>query len=125
MNAIPKALRLELASDPYYKRCARAGLHQHECAGRITWEHALYFQGKQVQARYSILPLCAKAHGVDQFLDGGDLDKNINEWIALNRATAKELAGLSRARDYRRYREYLNGRFGPYTEPQLEAAILY
>lgn len=126
MNNIPPKLRRELAADPYYKQCAREGLFGHECDGRITWEHALYFGGKQIQKRFAILPLCAKAHNVDLWQDRGDLDKTINEWIALNRASQDELLEVSKARDYFLYRGYLNRRYGLYIAPRIEPlAIAY
>lgn len=114
MKAIPLALRRQLSNDPYYKVCARAGLHNHTCDGRITWEHALIYAGGQIQARYAIIPLCAKAHAVDGYQDGGDLDKRCNEWIALNRATPDEILSISKAKDYFYRKNFLNKIFGVY-----------
>ncbi len=116
MNNIPPKLRKQLAADPYYQKCARAGLHDHECGGRVTWEHALTFQGKQVQARYAILPICARGHEVDGYQDGGDLNKEVHLWIALNRATDEELASISRAYRYIEKRDRLNAIYGVYHE---------
>lgn len=118
MNNIPQKLRKELAADPFYKTCALAGLFQHECDGRITWEHTLIYAGKQIQARFAIVPLCAKAHSVDQFQDAGDLNKKINVWVALNRASDDDLLSISKAVDYFLYRSHLNEYFGcVYREP--------
>lgn len=114
MHNIPLSLRKELATDPYYSTCARKGLHGHECGGRVTWEHALIYAGVQVQKRFAIIPLCAKAHAVDGFQDGGDFSKDINVWIALNRATEEELLEISRAVDHFRLRNALNIKYGPY-----------
>lgn len=126
MNALPTKLRRELASDPYYRTCARAGIHEHRCAGRITWEHSMYFGGSQLQKRWCIIPLCAKAHNVDEWQDRGDMDKEVNVWIALNRATQEEILEVSKGRDYFLYRGYLNRRFGQYIAPNLEPlAIAY
>ncbi|MBN8966102.1 MAG: hypothetical protein J0H89_12160 [Rhizobiales bacterium] len=127
MNNIPAALRAELAADPYYRHCAYQDVvGRHFCEGRITWEHALYFQGVQIQKRFAILPLCEKAHGIGRFMDAGDLDKRINQWIALNRATDAELRAISKAVDYIHHRDYLNRLYGPYSEPQAELpAIAY
>lgn len=103
--------------EPYYHRCARQdALHDHECApnplnGRlIEWEHALIFAGKKVQKRFAIVPLCWWAHS------GPGLVKEINVWIALNRATDGELLELSSggARDYFRIRAALNKKYGVY-----------
>jgi len=116
-----------MANDRYYLHCAREGLHGHECAGRITWEHSMYYKGSQLQKRWAIIPLCAKAHNCDEWQDRGDMDKSINEWIALNRATQDEILEICRARDYFRYRAFLNNRYGAYVAPppMVEDGIAY
>lgn len=123
MNNIPSKLRSEIKDDPYYRFCARADVH--ECAGRITWEHALTFRGSQIQKRFAILPLCAKAHSVDEFQDGGDLNKEINIWMCLNRATDEELCEISKAKDYFFERRRLNEKYGYYREPANLSFINY
>lgn len=124
MNNLPCKLRARLASDPFYKTCARKDLFGHECAGRITWEHAMTFGGKQIQTMYSIVPLCEKAHSVDNYQDAGDLNKKLNVWIALNRATDDELVSISKAMDYFRYRSFLNEYFGfAYKEPIFDPIL--
>lgn len=126
MNNLPPKLRKELVADPFYKTCAREGLFDHECGGRITWEHAMYFAGKQIQKKWAIIPLCAKAHSVDNFQDGGDLDKHLNEWIALNRATDEDLLPVCKTIDYFHYRHTLNIKYGKaYIEPILEESLAY
>lgn len=125
MNNIPTKLRKELAGDSYYRHCAREGLHGHECAGRVTWEHAMYFNGSQLQKRWAIVPLCAKAHSVDEWQDRGDMDKEINQWIALNRASQDDLLEVSKATDYFLYRGYLNRKYGAYVAPEADLAIAY
>jgi len=42
---------------------------------------------------------------------GTGLKKEINIWIALNRAELKELKRISKARNYIQYREYLNKKY--------------
>jgi hypothetical protein len=78
MHPIPPKLRRDLAADPWYSSCARAS---GECRGRITWEHALMYAGKQVQERFAIIPLCEWHHL------GDGLVKRINVEIAMARAT--------------------------------------
>ena len=106
---IPKKILAEMNDSPEYARCALSEYHQ--CEGRITREHAVYYQGKRIQARWAIIPLCAKYHSVDQFQDNGLLNKSMNRWIALNRATEEELESYERA-NFVRERDILNGRFG-------------
>lgn len=117
MNKIPPKLREELASDRYYRRCARyEALIDHICEAdpltgkMIEWEHTMYWKGSQLQKRWCIIPICWLVHR------GGKLNKEINEWIALNRATDEELEEISKAVDYKHKREYLNKKYGNYTE---------
>lgn len=53
----------------------------------VTFEHALTYVGRQIQERFSILPLCEWHHSVNQFQDGGSMNKRININIAMSRAT--------------------------------------
>lgn len=111
--AIPLKQRKDMALDPYYRVCARQeALHDHECKGRITWEHALTHAGKKVQARWAIIPLCEWAHSVNRCQDGGGLNKGINVWLALNRATNADLVQISKAIDYVRMRAVLDAKYG-------------
>jgi len=88
MRPIPAKLRQEMASDPYYKTCARKNA---ECNGRITWEHAWIYGGNQINEKWAIIPLCEYHHAVNSFQDGGDLDKKENQRISLSRATFDDL----------------------------------
>ena len=112
MNNIPPRLRKQLAADPEYKRCALEGLH--ECGGRITYEHTLIVAGRQLQERWAIIPLCARGHEVDGYQDAHTMDKQMNVWVALNRATDDDLRAVSRAVNYIRERARLNSIYGPY-----------
>jgi hypothetical protein len=82
MTPIPERIKRILEIDPYYHTCARSGS---DCKGRITWEHAIIYAGKQVQEKWAIIPLCEYHHL------GKGLDKQINIFIALSRATPEEL----------------------------------
>lgn len=102
-----------MAMDPFYSRCARNTLlDDHECeadpvTGRlIEWEHALIHASNQVNEEWAIIPSCWWAHR------GPGLIKEINVWIALNRATDEELISCSKAVDYLRTRCVLNVKYG-------------
>lgn len=84
MRKIPPKLREQIAEDPYMKVCAR--IKDGQCFGRITWEHAWIYGGKQINERWAIIPLCEYHH-----LRNG-LDKRKNEWISLKRARNEDLA---------------------------------
>lgn len=85
MNNIPKKVKDEILQDPFYRFCARAKEPDEICIGRITWEHALLYGGKQVQEKFAIIPLCEYHHL------GDGLDKSINVRIALSRAAPQDL----------------------------------
>ena len=116
MSRIPKKLLDDILEDPFYKTCARAGLHGHVCEGRVTFEHALIYGGKQVQKKFAILPLCEGAHSVGRCQDAGDLNKEVNVWICLNRASIYELVSISKAIDYTRMKDMLNKKYGMYLD---------
>jgi hypothetical protein len=112
MNNIPRKLREEMASDPYYGMCARQALfHDHVCGADpltgklIEWEHAIKYKGKQLQEKWAIVPLCYEAHR------GNLLDKDKNRYIALSRASNKDLASYDRA-DFIQQKTYLEEKYG-------------
>lgn len=123
MTQIPLKIKKKILADKFYTRCAREGFHGHECAGRITWEHAIIYAGKQVQEVWAIIPLCEKAHAVDHYQDGGDMNKEINEWVAFNRATDLELKGASKAINYMHRRYFLNQKYGVYTRKVVDNPV--
>ncbi len=90
-TTIPITLRKELTADPFYSTCSLYGQHGHQCDGRITWEHAIIVAGKSYQSKWSIIPLCAAGHGVDQFQDNHEMKKELNEWVALSRARPENI----------------------------------
>lgn len=96
--------------------CARH--NDGNCAGRITFEHALIYGGKQIDETWAILHLCEFHHAVGIYQDGGDLNKEKNVWIALNRATEQELIKYSKAVNYLQLRERLNKIYGTYNTNQ-------
>lgn len=116
MTKIPAKLLAEILANPFYKTCAKHGQYGHQCNGRITFEHSMIYAGKQLQVKFAIIPLCAFGHSVDQFQDGGDLDKEMNLWIALSRATDAELRMYSKAINYERERNRLNSIYGEYKQ---------
>ena len=87
MRPIPQKLRKEIADDPFMWVCIRKN---EDCAGRITWEHAFIYAGKQVNEKWAIVPLCYYHHL------GKGLDKRFNQKVALSRATPEDLAKYPR-----------------------------
>lgn len=114
--------------DPYYKVCALKGLHGHICGGRITKEHAIIYAGRRLNEYWAIVPICARGHEVDDFQDAHTMNKDLNRWIALNRASNVELRAISKVIDYLRERTRLNVKYGTYIPAVLklsESAINY
>lgn len=77
MHAIPIAVRHMLEIDPFMKRCI---WDNEDCQGRVEWEHALIYAGKQVQVWWAIVPCCTFHHR------GKGLDKGFNQAVAFARA---------------------------------------
>lgn len=93
MRTISTKVRQVLSEEPIL--CARRG--DGGCAGRITWEHACTYKGRQIDAVWAIIKLCERHHAVGFYQDCGDLDKEKNVWLALNRATDEELKSYEKA----------------------------
>ena len=114
MRPIPPKLREEMAADPLYKSCIRRRLlKDHVCQTDplkpfqvVEWEHTIQYAGKQLNEKWAIIPICWLVHR------GGKLNKEVNVWIALNRATDEELKAISKAEDYIAKRERLNAKYG-------------
>jgi hypothetical protein len=104
MNNIPPKLRAEIALDPFYQRCCITGAWSRNT--KIDWHHNLLFAGKQVQAKFAILPLAREVH------DNIVLHKEKCDWIMLNRATDEQLKKYSRAADLFAKRDRLNKKYG-------------
>jgi len=102
MNNIPLKLRAEMANDPYYKKCVRE--QDGDCNGRITYEHSMIYASRQIQERWAIVPLCWHHHL------GNGLKKEINQLIALRRATQSDLARYPR-KDWATLRKYLENKY--------------
>lgn len=103
--------REKINSDPFYRLCARRD--EGDCQGRTTMEHAVYYAGKRLDEWWALVPICAYHTCVDQFQDSGKMDKNKHLWIALNRASDKELNKYPRA-NFIEKRNLLNKKYGQY-----------
>lgn len=99
---IPEKLKQELLKNPYYRICARKG---DDCDGRITFEHAFIYAGKQIQEEWAIIPLCWYHHL------GKGLNKEINHYIALSRADLRDLRKRMPKKDWSQMFSYLNKKY--------------
>lgn len=94
-------------------------VHLGGCAGGITWEHALIYAGRQIDEAWAIIKLCEKHHGVNSYQDVTAVDKERSIWVALNKATDKELLQYSKVINYVKERKRLNEKYGVWTPPKF------
>ncbi len=96
-------MRLEMAVDPFYKRCCLTGARS-VYPNRLQWHHHFIFAGKRVNEKWCIVPLTDTMHDrVREPEIKNKLDK-----IVLNRATDEELKKYSKVEDLIAKRERLN-----------------
>lgn len=108
MRKIEPKLVKELEADPFYKQCCITGL-SHK-AVKIDWHHNLIYGGKQVNAKFCILPLADFVHR------NIVKHKEKCDWIMWNRATPEEIQKYSKAINYQRELQRLNKKYGQYSK---------
>lgn len=116
MRKISQKVKKQLLDEPDI--CA---LKDYNCDGRITWEHTLIYASKQIDEVWAIIKICEYHHAVGKYQDGGNLQKQKNVWVALNRATDDELRKYSKAIDYINLRKKLNEHYGIYHSSKRRA----
>jgi len=107
MRPIPQKLKDKLAKDPFMKTCVytRKDAPNHNCRGRITWEHAFSYSGRQINEAWAIIP-CCEAHN-----SGEAMDKRYNEFRALERADIEQIQKKHPKRDWWQLRYHLRTMF--------------
>lgn len=91
MRGTPKAALARIFAERTECEWKAARVEGHECAGRLTAEHAFLYRNSQVYEAWAIAVICEKAHGVGPFMGSGTR-KEISRWICLSRATEEEIA---------------------------------
>ena len=114
MRKIPAAVKAAILDDVFYEQCCLRHTDHGSCGGRITWEHAIIYAGRQLNEKWAIIPLCEKHHGVNSYQDVTAVKKELSVWVAVNMATDDELLAVSKAVNYVRERERLNNKYGVY-----------
>ena len=105
MRPIPPKLRREMEADPFYQKCCITGKSNE----KIDWHHNMTWKGRQLNMKFCILPLAKSVH------DNIVKYKEICDWIMLNRMTEQELIFYSKATNYIRERDRLNGIYGKFS----------
>jgi len=81
MHTTPKKVFAAVAErSPVCER--RKVLNDHECGGRLTFEHVWKYAGRQVNEPWAIITLCEWAHSLGPYMGTGGLDKRINEYLS-------------------------------------------
>jgi hypothetical protein len=104
MRAIPLKLRNELGDDPRWKVCSLA---DENCKGRIQWHHNFKYANKQIQEKFSIIPLCEHHHELAR----GSKYRDLIDWICISRATPEELAKYPRTNWVQMFK-FLRNKYG-------------
>lgn len=107
MRPIPKDLREQIASDPFMRYCVyeRNDAPNWYCRGRITWEHAWQYSGKQINEPWAIIP-CCEAHN-----SGEAMVKDYNRYVALLRADIKDLQARYPKKNWAQELKYLSDKY--------------
>lgn len=77
MRPIPEKLKKQIAQDPNMKFCI---YESPLCRGKVEWEHAFIYAGKQINEWWAIIGVCVYHHR------GAGLNKEFNQFKALDRA---------------------------------------
>ena len=106
MRAIPIKMRTQLAEDPDMGRCIwdLLGMSD-ECDGRIEFEHAIMYAGRQLNEPWAIVGACTYHHR------GPGLNKDLNRFMALRKANLDEVVVKYPKTDWRQIWSYLSKRF--------------
>lgn len=102
MRPIPKGLRWRITRDPFMKVCIH---DNHECKGRVEWEHAFTYAGKQINEFWAIVPVCTYHHR------GPGLNKEYNQFRAIIRADIESLCKRMPNKNWRQIKKYLCNKF--------------
>ena len=82
MRKIKKKLRTRISEDPQMRVCIywNDNAPNHDCDGRIEWEHAFIYAGKQINEEWAIVGCCTAHNRSDRMV------KEYNQFIALQKA---------------------------------------
>lgn len=104
MRPIPIELRKRIASNPFMQRCIYWGIRSNGCKGRVEWEHAFEYGGKQINEEWAIVPVCTYHHRIA-------LDKDYNRFRAIIRADIDDLQRRMPKKNWRQIKKYLVAKY--------------
>lgn len=85
------------------------------CGKTPQWHHQIMRGGRALNEAWAILPLCPEHH--DQ-VNHQKLHQ-LMDWVALNRATKKQLDDCSHIMKYKRRRAWLNSIYGEFRSEKI------
>lgn len=115
MRVISQKVKKKILADPFYSRCCITGLSSAEA--KIDWHHNLIYAGRQVDEKWTILPLAETYFGLNFHKYHQGISPAVQErmdWIMLNRGTDEDLKKYSKCVDLMTKRKKLNDKYGPY-----------
>lgn len=108
LTPIPPKVRAAIADDPFMALCVyeRQDAPNHDCSGRIEWEHAILYNGKRLNEPWAIIPCCTNHNR------GNAMVKEYNRYIALLRADIDDITRRYPKRNWRQELQYLKNKYG-------------
>ena len=108
LTPIPPKVKAEIASDPFMAICVYESQDapNHDCSGRIEWEHAILYAGKRLNEPWAIIPCCTSHNR------GQGIVKEYNRYRALLRADLDDISKRYPRHDWKQEFKYLQGKYG-------------
>ena len=104
---IPPDTRAEIALDPFMRTCIYVSDNapNKDCYGRVEWEHAWIYAGKQIQEVWAIVPCCTSHNR------GKGIVKSYNQYRSIIRADLDDLKKRYPKRNWDQDYLYLTGMY--------------
>ena len=114
---IPLKMRADIAKDKFMRYCIYKDdtAPNHDCYGRVEWEHAFMHTGRRLNEPWAIVPCCTSHNR------GKGLVKEYNQYRALLRAQEMLPGGIEDLVrryprvDWKQKLKYLHGKYGKET----------
>ncbi len=99
-------MRNQIAEDIEMSRCIYEQIGRgNECNGKVEWEHAIMYAGRQLNEPWAIVGVCTYHHR------GNGLNKNFNRFMAIRRADIEQVQAKYPKVDWWQVWNYLSKEF--------------
>lgn len=109
MSKVPEQVLKQYLNDPFSHECCICG------SDRPQLHHNLIYGGRQVNEKWTFIPLCLVHH---EMADDRNF-RRLLDWVMFNRATRAQLLKYSRAKEYVGKKNWLNSVFGDFSIERL------